>query len=82
MLGNKSRVKVEQGKAHVQVDGRFTPDMLDMPVLISASDLEIVSSDGKGVLGMDAERSKQMLDQARDLSFAVRLEAFLIAPDL
>lgn len=82
MLGNKSRVKVEQGKAHVQVDGRFTPDLLDMPVLISASDLEIVSSDGKGVLGMDAERSKQMLDQARDLSFAVRLEGIPHRPRL
>jgi len=81
MLGDKSSVKVDQGTASLSIDGTFGSDEIRLPVEIRGRDLQISSKSG-GVLGMDAARSKQVLDAARNPVIAVRLEGYPYRPRL
>jgi len=80
LLSEDFPVRFDQGQACVACEGTFSTDFLDLSLSARLTDLQIESAGGKGILGLDPQSSRALLDTLSSTDIALRIRGSLTSP--
>ncbi len=80
-LGDSAGIAFQSGRASGTFNGRLTNQDIDLTIDVNIKDLK-ATAQGKGILGLGADNTSQILDTLRDLNTTIRIVGPVTEPRL
>ena len=79
-LSERAPVDVSQATAHIQADGTFNNETVDLPVAIKLRDMQANARAGRRPLGLEPDAAGKIFQRISELTLVAILEGPLEAP--